>query len=116
MTIASSVPTHRVLSLLYIPAKSQSHHDVRMHTAGWSREDATAYLARNAGISVEAAKGQAYRYSRIPLQAVSYYLGARQFEELYSTYHVRYGDEFYRQVLSLGPVPPRLIGEYLASP
>ncbi|HMG72747.1 MAG TPA: DUF885 domain-containing protein [Pyrinomonadaceae bacterium] len=89
--------------------------DVRMHTGVWSRIDAAAYLERNAGISANAAKGQAYRYSGIPLQAVSYYLGARQFEELYKTYHARYGDDFYRQSLSLGPVPPRLIGEYLSS-
>lgn len=56
---------------------------------------------------------KAYRYSRIPLQALSYYLGARQFEELHRKYEADFGNEFYRRVLSLGPVPPTLIGDYL---
>jgi uncharacterized protein (DUF885 family) len=87
--------------------------DVRMHTAGWSRDDAAKYLNQMAGLSLGAAQKQAYRYSRIPLQALSYYFGARQFEELKRKYAARFGSEFYRQLLSLGPVPPRFIGDYL---
>jgi uncharacterized protein (DUF885 family) len=89
--------------------------DVRMHTAGWSREDVAKYLNQYAGLSQEAAQKQAYRYSRIPLQALSYYFGARQFEELQRKYGARFGGDFYRKILSLGPVPPRFIGDYLES-
>lgn len=89
--------------------------DVRMHTAGWSREDAAKYLNSNAGLSMGAARKQAFRYSRIPLQALSYYFGARQFERLQRKYSGRFGSEFYRQLLSLGPVPPRFIDDYLES-
>lgn len=89
--------------------------DVHMHTAGWSRSDAEKYLEKEAGQLSKVARREAYRYSRIPLQALSYYLGARQFEELYNNYAERCGDGFYRQVLSLGPVPPPLIGDYLKS-
>jgi uncharacterized protein (DUF885 family) len=89
--------------------------DVRMHTQGWSREQVTKYLVERAGISRAAAGGQAFRYSKIPLQALAYYFGARQFEELRDKYSDRYGSEFYKKLLSLGPVPPRLIGEYFDS-
>lgn len=89
--------------------------DVRMHTAGWSRDDVTRYLVEKVGMSTDDAKKQTFRYSRIPLQAVSYYFGARQFEELEENYKEQFGDQFYRQVLSLGPVPPRFIRNYLES-
>jgi uncharacterized protein (DUF885 family) len=89
--------------------------DVRMHTAGWSRDDVAKYLNQYAGLSHKDAYNEAYRYSRIPLQALSYYFGARQFEELQRKYRSRFGGDFYRTILSLGPVPPRLIGDYLES-
>jgi len=86
--------------------------DVRMHTTGWSRKRATEYLIKKAGQNRATAERESYRYSRIPLQALSYYLGARQFEELHRKYAVQFGDDFYRQVLLLGPIPPRLIDLY----
>jgi uncharacterized protein (DUF885 family) len=89
--------------------------DVRMHTSSWSREDVAKYLNQYAGLSQDAAQRQAYRYSRIPLQALSYYFGARQFEELQRKYGARFGVDFYRKILSLGPVPPRFISDYLES-
>jgi uncharacterized protein (DUF885 family) len=89
--------------------------DVRMHTEGWSRDQVTKYLVERAGISPQVAAGQAFRYSKIPLQALAYYFGARQFKELRDKYSDRYGSEFYKKLLSLGPVPPRLIGEYFDS-
>lgn len=79
--------------------------DVRLHTLGWSRQDVAKYLNKNAGLSPASARAQAYRYSWIPLQALSYYFGARQFEELQERYAGRFGSDFYRQLLSLGPVP-----------
>jgi uncharacterized protein (DUF885 family) len=87
--------------------------DIRMHTAGWSREEAVKYLKDKVGMSENDASSQVHRYSRIPLQAVSYYFGAQQFEELRKKYEKRFGDKFYRQLLSLGPVPPRFIDDYL---
>ncbi len=89
--------------------------DVRMHSQGWSRRDAADYLTREAALSPEAARSQAYRYSRIPLQALSYYFGARSFEELHRKHASRFGDDFYRQVLMLGPVPPKSIDTFLES-
>ncbi len=87
--------------------------DVRMHTEGWSRERVAAYLVSEAGLSCEDAHGQAFRYSKIPLQAVSYFMGAGQFEELHRKYGKHLGGDFYARVLSLGPVPPTLIDKYL---
>lgn len=89
--------------------------DVRMHTENWSRADVTKYLVENAGTPVQIAEGQAFRYSVIPLQALSYYLGARQFENLQKKYGKRYGSRFYEEMLSLGPIPPGLIDEYFES-
>lgn len=89
--------------------------DVRMHTADWSRADVTKYLTQHAGLSQASAQRQAYRYSRIPLQALSYYFGAREFGKLQREYGRQLGDDFYRKILSLGPVPPRFIGDYLES-
>ncbi|HEX7315707.1 MAG TPA: DUF885 domain-containing protein [Pyrinomonadaceae bacterium] len=89
--------------------------DVRMHTAGWSRERAADYLVNEAGLSCEDAHDQAHRYSKIPLQALSYFMGASEFEKLHRNYGKRYGDRFYSRVLSLGPVPPVLIDKYLAA-
>lgn len=40
---------------------------------------------------VEAAQKQAFYYSRIPLQALSYYFGTRQFKELQGRYRSRFG-------------------------
>jgi uncharacterized protein (DUF885 family) len=86
-----------------------------MHTADWSRADVAKYLIQHAGLSQASAQRQAYRYSRIPLQALSYYFGAREFEKLQREYEPRFGGDFYRKILSLGPVPPRFIGTYLES-
>jgi uncharacterized protein (DUF885 family) len=87
--------------------------DIRLHTRGWSRADVANYLVREAGLPIEAAEAQALRYSRIPLQALSYYFGARQFEELHRKYGERFGNTFYQQLLSLGAIPPMLIDDYL---
>ncbi|MET0621817.1 MAG: DUF885 family protein [Pyrinomonadaceae bacterium] len=87
--------------------------DVRMHTERWSRERVAEYLVGEAGLSCEDAHGEAFRYSKIPLQAVSYFMGARQFEKLHAKYGARFKDDFYARVLSLGPVPPTLIDKYL---
>jgi uncharacterized protein (DUF885 family) len=84
-----------------------------MHTAGWSRERAADYLEHEADQPPEVARREVFRYSRIPLQALSYYLGARQFEELHSKYGSKLAGRFYREILSLGPVPPKLIDSYL---
>lgn len=89
--------------------------DIRMHTAGWTREQGARYLITEAAQTAAVAERETYRYSRIPLQALSYYMGARQFEELAHKYAARFGDNFYEQVLSLGPVPPSLIDNYFDS-
>jgi uncharacterized protein (DUF885 family) len=87
--------------------------DVRMHTEGWSRERVAEYLVSEAGLSCEEAHDQAFRYSKIPLQAVSYFIGAAEFEKLETKYKDRFDHDFYERLLSLGPVPPALIDKYL---
>jgi uncharacterized protein (DUF885 family) len=89
--------------------------DVRMHAGGWSRERGAQYLVTEADQSPDVAKREAYRYSRIPLQALSYYLGARQIEDLAARYGTHLGNNFEQQLLSIGPVPPSLIGTFLQS-
>lgn len=89
--------------------------DVRMHSGGWSRQQVEKYLVDKAGLSKKSAQEQSLRYSRLPLQAVSYFFGAEHFEELHDKYKERLGKQFYRQLLSLGPVPPKLIREYFES-
>jgi uncharacterized protein (DUF885 family) len=86
--------------------------DMRMHTAGWSRDDGKEYLMQVAGQIKEVAYRESRRYPRIPLQALSYYLGAGQFEKLDKAYRNRLGEGFYQRLLSLGPVPPTLIDDY----
>lgn len=89
--------------------------DIKMHTAGWSKKRGAQYLITEAAQTPAVAQRETHRYSRIPLQALSYYLGANKFEELTHEYAARFGDNFYEQLLSLGPVPPSLIDNYFDS-
>lgn len=86
--------------------------DMRMHTADWSRERGKKYLMQEAGQIEKVADRESRRYPRIPLQALSYFLGASQFEKLDETYREHFGESFYQQLLALGPVPPTLIDDY----
>jgi uncharacterized protein (DUF885 family) len=53
-----------------------------MHSLGWSREKAIAYMVEKQGVSEARAKNQIERYMVWPAQALSYKIGSLKILEL----------------------------------
>jgi uncharacterized protein (DUF885 family) len=68
--------------------------DTGMHTKGWSREQAIAYMQENLGYSEARAANQVQRYMVWPAQALSYKTGALKILELRARARAALGDKF----------------------
>ena len=68
--------------------------DVALHTKGWSREKAIAYMMENEQIDEQGATAEIERYMAIPAQALSYKTGAMKIRELRSKYEKQLGAKF----------------------
>ncbi len=68
--------------------------DVGLHTKGWSREKAIAYMMENEQIDEHGATAEIERYMAIPAQALSYKTGAMKIRELRNKYQQQLGDKF----------------------
>ena len=103
--------------------------DTGVHSQGWSREQALAYLRDNAALSEHEITTEVDRYIAWPGQALSYYLGELEILKLRRKAEAALGDRFdirhfHDAVLSLGSVPlpvleariDRFIAEGGASP
>lgn len=68
--------------------------DVALHTKGWSREKAIAYMMANEQIDEAGATAEIERYMAIPGQALSYKTGALKIRELRARYEKQLGAKF----------------------
>lgn len=85
--------------------------DIGLHTQRLSEEDAVHHLMRHAFMPEPHARREVLRYKRLPMQAITYLLGALEFERLADDCRRERGghfDEagFHDEVFSFGPVPP----------
>ncbi len=84
--------------------------DTGIHTQGWTREQAQAYLRDNTALSNHEIETEVDRYIAWPGQALSYYLGAMAIETARSKAEAALGPKFnlrafHDTVLQLGSVP-----------
>ena len=84
--------------------------DTGVHSQGWSREQALAYLRDNAALSEHEITTEVDRYIAWPGQALSYYLGELEILTLRGKAEAALGERFdirhfHDAVLSLGSVP-----------
>ncbi|MBI4052397.1 MAG: DUF885 domain-containing protein [Elusimicrobia bacterium] len=93
--------------------------DIGLHCYGMSLRQAAKFLEKNAFLDPKTAKGEAFRYSKWPTQAITYSLGKREIEKLKEKYRRKTGNHFSESrfhdwFLSFGPIPPQKISTSLA--
>ncbi|MBV9529431.1 DUF885 family protein, partial [Sphingomonas sp.] len=84
--------------------------DTGIHTKGWTRDQAIAYMLSHSGESQTDATAEVERYIAIPSQALAYKLGALTIQRLRDKAKVELGAqfdirEFHDQVLNTGALP-----------
>lgn len=84
--------------------------DTGLHTKGWSREAAIAYMLANSGMGRTDATSEVDRYIANPAQALSYKVGAMTIQRLRAKAQKALGNgfdirQFHEQVLSSGALP-----------
>lgn len=95
--------------------------DLGLHVGRLDREDAATFLAEATGMPIAWARAQALRYTRIPLQALTYDLGKQEIERLYVAERRAQGArfsiaDFHERMLAAGPLWPSEIALTLAQP
>ena len=88
--------------------------DVSLHCKMMNPEDAVNYIVNHTSFSRETAAAEILRYQRLPMQGVTYLLGALQLEETRREIQQQAGnsflyDVFHERVLEFGPVPPSVV-------
>jgi TerC family integral membrane protein len=89
--------------------------DSGLHTGTITMAEASRLLVEKAFLPEAIAQVEAYRYAKMPTQALTYALGRLEIEELKSGYEQASGSRyseaaFHQTFLSFGPVPPSMIG------
>ena len=84
--------------------------DTGIHTKGWTRDQAIAYMLANSGESRTDATAEVERYIAIPSQAVAYKVGSLTIQRLRDEAKAALGPrfdirEFHAQVLDSGALP-----------
>ncbi len=84
--------------------------DTGLHTKGWSRETAIAYMLANSGMGRSDATAEVERYIAIPGQALSYKIGSLTIQRLRAEAEAALGPKFdirafHEQVLGSGALP-----------
>ncbi len=84
--------------------------DTGMHSKGWTRDQATAYMAEQIGIDYAFSQGQVDRYAAWPAQSTAYKIGMIKILELRDSAETTLSSEFnlvdfHRPVLLAGSVP-----------
>jgi uncharacterized protein (DUF885 family) len=84
--------------------------DTGLHTKGWTRDQAIAYMLGNSGMGRTDATAEVERYIAIPGQALSYKLGALTIQRLRKQAEQALGPKFdirafHEQVLGSGALP-----------
>ncbi len=98
--------------------------DTGLHSKGWTREQAIAYMLDNSGMGETDATSEVERYIAIPTQALAYKVGALKIQELRDKAKAALGDDFdikkfHDQILMTGalplPVLEKKIDDWIAS-
>ncbi len=84
--------------------------DTGIHTKGWSRDQAIAYMLDNSGMTRTDVVAEVDRYIAIPGQALAYKIGALKIQELRKRAEAKLGKRFdirafHEQVLDTGGLP-----------
>ncbi|MGI8943535.1 MAG: DUF885 domain-containing protein [Qipengyuania sp.] len=84
--------------------------DTGLHSKGWTREQAIAYMTDNSAMGVTDATAEVERYIAIPTQALAYKVGALKIQELRRKAEAALGDDFdikafHAEVLGTGALP-----------
>jgi uncharacterized protein (DUF885 family) len=88
--------------------------DIGLHTGRMRSEEAVRYLVHHACMPEPNARREVLRYKRIPMQAITYLLGALEFERLEEDCRRERGSRFdeaafHDELFSYGPVSPVLL-------
>jgi uncharacterized protein (DUF885 family) len=92
--------------------------DIGLHTRRMDDEAAVRYLVQHACMPEPNARREVLRYKRIPMQAITYLLGALEFERLEEDCRRERGSRFdeagfHDELFSFGPVPPALLRRFM---
>jgi uncharacterized protein (DUF885 family) len=92
--------------------------DIGLHTGQMRPAAAVEYIVKHTSFTRETAEAEILRYQRLPMQAATYLLGAIEFEHARRDAEHRSGarfrsDDFHRDVLEFGPVPPSILRRHL---
>ncbi len=84
--------------------------DTGLHSKGWGRDQAIAYMLENSGMTNVEATSEVERYIAIPSQALAYKVGALTIQALRAQSEAALGDnfdirEFHAQILNTGALP-----------
>ena len=84
--------------------------DTGLHSKGWTREQAIAFMMENSGMTETEVVAEVERYIAIPSQALAYKVGALKIQELRKKAETALGKkfdlrEFHNQVLNTGALP-----------
>jgi uncharacterized protein (DUF885 family) len=90
--------------------------DTGIHSKGWTRDQAIAYMLGHSGMSKTDATAEVERYIAIPSQATAYKTGALTIQRLRDKAKAALGDkfdirEFHDQVLDTGALPLTVLEE-----
>ncbi|OZA36085.1 MAG: hypothetical protein B7X92_07895, partial [Novosphingobium sp. 17-62-9] len=88
--------------------------DTGLHTKGWNREQAVAFMLGNSGMGRSDAEAEVDRYIAIPGQALSYKIGALTIQRLRKEAETALGNrfdirQFHDQVLGSGALPMQVL-------
>jgi uncharacterized protein (DUF885 family) len=88
--------------------------DTGIHTKGWTRDQAIAYMLSHSGMSKTDATAEVERYIAIPSQATAYKIGALTIQRLRREAEQQLGPkfdirEFHAQVLDSGALPMKIL-------
>jgi uncharacterized protein (DUF885 family) len=88
--------------------------DTGIHSKGWTRDQAIAYMLANSGESRTDATAEVERYIAIPSQAVAYKVGSLTIQRLRDEAQTALGPkfdirEFHAQVLGSGALPLEIL-------
>lgn len=88
--------------------------DTGLHSMGWSREDAIAFMSSNSPVSENEAMVEVERYMAFPGQALSYMIGSMKIKELRAKAEKALGKDFdikdfHYEILADGAMPLRIL-------
>jgi uncharacterized protein (DUF885 family) len=92
--------------------------DIGLHTGRMNDEQAMRYLMHHACMPEPNARHEVLRSKRIPMQVITYLLGALEFERLEEDCRRERGSrfdeaDFHDELFSFGPVPPGLLRRFM---